>query len=182
MIQDIIDTINQALSGIFPAQKCYSLAQSVLRNQGSEVEVLPGEVNKDGEIVYVGLDDVYSLITYHKLSSIATTQLPNGRGDNPGDLQNNYQLSLVAYWDRKKLNAMPDEMLLLLQSRWPRILVGADIKTGTANFGATITNSLQIFNTEYQGTKFRLPANHSLMQINYTLSITFNPLCIPKCL
>lgn len=182
MINEVLDIINESLKGLAPDQKVYGLAQTVIRVQGQERELLPGVVDKTGEIQYVGIDDLYSVIIYHKLNSIASTQTTKGVGDRPGDIQNNYSLSAFVYWDRKKYNKLPDELLLVIQARLPIIVKGLhDTKMLRIKPTGAITNSLQVFSQEYQGAKFNLPANANLMRIDYTLESTFNPDCLKDC-
>lgn len=182
MVSEIIDILNNSLSGLHPDAVLYGLAQTVVRTQGSETDALPGLVNKDGEIKYVGIDDIYSIIIYHKLNSLSSTPKNNGRGDNPGDLTTSFGLSMIVYWDRKRYNKLPDEVVFIAQARLPQLIKDTDdvklikIKVGSANF-----NSLQVFTQEYSGTKFDLPPNANLMNLNYTIEATFNPACLPAC-
>ena len=182
MIVEILDLINDQLKGIDPAEKVYGQAQTVIRISGSEQDELPGLIGADGEIKYVGIDDVESIIIYHKVNSVSIIQQNNGRGDAVGDMQDTFSLSLIAYWDRKKIKFLPDQLLLMLQARLPQEVRGiTDIKTVRIRPVNTILNTLQIFNTEYRGNSFKLPANIHLIQLNYNIETVFNPDCFRKC-
>jgi hypothetical protein len=182
MIEEIIDILNGSLTGLHRDEKLYGLAQSVIRKQGTEIELLPGLIDKTGEVQYVGIDDVSAFILYHKLNTLSTTAKNNGHGDKPGDLVSTYGLSMIIYWDRKRLNKMPDELLMLFHARLPQMITSipnvkmTKIKTGNANF-----SSLQAYNQEYQGASFNLPPNVNLINLNYTIEMTFNPACLPTC-
>jgi hypothetical protein len=183
MVKDIIAILNERLSGLARESVVYGLAQSVLRVQGVEREVLPCVVLPDGEGLYVGIDDVNALMMYHKLSSATSTQVPNsGKGDNPGDLVNTYGMALVIVWDRKKLDMMQDEMMMLIQANIPVLISGIpDIKVTRVRVSGSQLDSLQVYTQEYQVENPKLPANILMMQVNYLIEITFNPACIKAC-
>lgn len=182
MVEEVISILNDSLKGLIPDQALYGIAQSVYRIVGTERETLPCVVSKDGEGKYVGIDDIKSIIGYHKMNTVSTTTLANGRGDNHGDLTNTFGLGFYLFWSRVRFNKMPDEFLMLVQSRWPVIIKGMpDIKIAKVKIGNTNTNTLQIYSQEYTEPSPKLPANVSLMQINYSIELTFNPDCLPGC-
>lgn len=182
MVRDILKILNTELKGLTSDESIYGLTQSILRIQGLEREILPCVVSEDGEGKYVGLDDVKSVIIYHKLNSSSTRYLTNGKGDNPGDIVNTYAMSLLIYWDRKRLNKYPDEMLQVIQARIPVLILDMpNTKSVRTQIGNSNFNSLQVYGQEYQETNPKLPANINLMQVNYTIEITFNPACIESC-
>lgn len=182
MISEVLDIINESWKGLHIDMKTYGLSQSVIRTMGSEREFLPGLVDRTGEIQYVGLDDVYSIIVYHKLNNISSSQTNKGMGDRFGDIQNNYTLSAFVYWDRKRYNKLPDELLLVLQARTPIMVTDLqDTKTLRIRITGANTNSIQNYSAEYQGIEFKLPANANLMKVDYTIETTFNPDCLKDC-
>jgi hypothetical protein len=182
MVNEVINILNEQITDLVTGQAVYGLAQTVLRKQGTEREMLPCIVSPDGEGKYVGIDDVKSLITYHKLNSATSTQIANGKGDNPGDISNTYTLSLLIYWDRKRFNKQPDELLMLIQARWPQVILNMpDTKSVGIRITNSIMNSQQIYSQEYQLENPNLPANIHLMQINYNIEIKFNPACVEAC-
>jgi hypothetical protein len=182
MVNEIIDILNETLGGLHSSQVMYGIAQSMERVQGTEREILPCLVDTVGEGKYVGIDDVKSIIGYHKLNVASSTQVNNGKGDNPGDLINTYSLSMILYWDRKRFNQVADDLLMLIQSRWPILIVGApDTKVVRVRLVNANFNSLQIYAQEYALENSKLPPQMSMAQFNYTIEITFNPACIKAC-
>lgn len=182
MVEQIISILNESLKGFTSDQDLYGLAQSVLRVVGSEKELLPCVVGKEGEGEYVGIDDIKSIIGYHKLNTVTSSILTNGRGDNHGDIINTFGMGFFLFWNRARFDKKPDELLMLVQSRWPVIIKGMpDIKIAKVKMGNINTNTLQIYNQEYQEANPKLPPNVSLMQVNYTIELTFNPDCLPGC-
>jgi len=182
MVNELIHILNESLDGLTVSQAAYGLAQTVERITGTEREILPGVIGSDGECKYVGIDDIKSLIVYHKLNSSSTAALPNGKGENPGDLVNTFSMSMYLYWDRKRFNKQPDEVLILIQARWPQLIMQVpDAKTVRIRVGTTNFNSLQIYSQEYALQNARLPPQMNLAQFNYTIEITFNPACLNAC-
>jgi hypothetical protein len=182
MVNKVIDTLNPLLDGIVTSQIVYGLAETTIRLRGSVRVGFPGVIMANGEVKYVGIDDVKSIIIYHKLNSATTTALNNGKGDNPGDLVNAYSMSLLVYWDRRKLNLYPDELFQIIQARWPQVIMGIpDTKVVRIRISNSNMNSLQVFSQEYSYEDQKIPENVQLMQVNYTTEITFNPACITAC-
>lgn len=183
MVREVVTILNERLTGLVRESAVYGLAQSVLRVQGTVREVLPCVVLPDGEGKYVGIDDVNSLIMYHKLNNATSAQVPNsGKGDNPADLTNSYGMALVIFWDRRKLDKMQDDMMVLVQANIPILITGMpDIKTTRVRVTSSVLDSLQVYTQEYQSENPKLPANILMMQMNYTIDLTFNPACIKAC-
>lgn len=182
MVNDVIHILNAQLNDLVLGQAVYGLAQTVLRTQGTEREMLPCIVSSDGEGKYVGIDDIRPFISYHKLNSATSSQIANGKGDNPGDISNSYSMAQLIYWDRKRFNKLPDQILLLIQARWPQIILSMpDTKMVRIRISNSVMNSLQVYSQEYQVANPNLPANIHLMQINYNIEIAFNPACVETC-
>lgn len=181
MINQIIKAINGEFAGIHSEEKIFPIAQTIEFVSGSEKVRMPGVINSDGEITYAGIDDVNSLMIYHKLSSATISQLTNGRGDHFGDLRNTFNISTYAYWDTTKLKLSHDQILMLLQSRLPVVVNGLkDIKQAVIRQATANVNTLQIFNAEYIIEK-PLPPTMQILQLNYIVEITFNSQCFRQC-
>lgn len=184
MVREITEAINQQIRGLDPRQEAYGIAQTFVKGAADKkVKFVPGVVDKDGEIKYVGIDDIFSLITYHKLLSCTTTVVAStGVGDKLNDLKNTYSMSLIAWWNMKKVNMIHDEMLMIFQARIPRMLK-VNLLKGPAIIATTssIMNSLQVFASEYREENVWLPEKMNLLQVNYTIETIFQPDCIPVC-
>lgn len=182
MINPIINKINEQLSKVFEG-KIYGLAQSVIRIIGNEAEIIPALVDYEGEGKYVGLDDTYPVIIYHKLNSLKTENAKyKGYGDDNADQVNTYDNSLIVYYDRKKLKKLPDEMYLKIQISVQENLKIDPFKTVSIKFNNVILNSAQVFANEYRGTAYKLAPEKNLIAINYTVESTFKKGCFDKCL
>jgi len=182
LLRRFIDELNSNLSGVIPGMKTYGLAQSIVRTVGSELELLPGVAGKDGEIKYVGIDDVEPVIIYHRNSGITTTRTARqGVGDGYSDLVNTYQMAMIVFIDHKKTKLYPEELFLFLQANMPDAIKSEPYKAIVIRTTNVILNSQLVFSAEYAGTAFKLPVEKSLFQINYVIESTFKKDCFAKC-
>jgi hypothetical protein len=170
MVRKIISILNEGLSGLERESQVFGLAQSMIRVQGSVRELLPCLIDTDGDGQYVGLDDIDKLRIYHKLNNAGSTQNLNGSGDNPGDLVNTYSLGMIITWNRKVLDKMPDEILMLVQANMPILIKGIpDMKLARIRVTGANLDTLQIITQEYQSEDIKIPANILMMQVNYNI-------------
>ena len=181
-LRSFIDMINVPLQDLIKGSKVFGLAQLVIRTSGTVQEILPGIVDLKGDIQYAGLDDVSSMRIYHRNTGI-TTAIATGKGfgDAGNDLINTYQMSMVVFSDQQKVKKFPDELFLYLQANIPEFIKLEPYKTIAIKIGSVILDSKTVFDKEYAGTDFKLPAEKNLFQINYTIESTFKKGCFQKC-
>jgi len=181
MIFDIIKAINKDFSGIHPEEKFFGIAQTIEFMRAGEKIRMPSIIDFTGELKYVGIDDVNSLMVYHKLNSATVTQLTNGNGDHFGDIRNTFSIGMYVYWDTLKLKLYADQLIMLLQSRLPVTVKGLqDIKQVVIRQITANTNTLQLYGQEYL-IENQLPPTKQILQINYNIEITFNSNCFREC-
>lgn len=178
-LSKFITRINESISGLVTGLKVYGIAEPIARG----TEVIPGIVENDGEIIYVGVDDLQSAIIYHKVNALSTRLSPvvKGVGDSPNGIQNAYGISMIVYIDRKKIKMRPEDFYLFISANIPYQLSIAPYNLVLIQINSVILNSQTVYDSEYKGVERRLPANHSLMQINYTIESTFKKDCFAKC-
>lgn len=181
-LRDYIDQLNTDLGKIIGGTKVYGLAQPIVRTVGSEQELLPGVVNRKGEIEYVGVDGDLPVIIYHKNSGVQVrVSAQKGVGDNQNDLINSYQMAMVVFINVQRVRLYPEEYFLYLQANMPTELKIQPYKQLLIRMTNVILNSQLVFQAEYGGTQFTLPPSMSLFQINYTIESTFSKSCFAKC-
>lgn len=181
-LNKFIETINAPFEKLISEIKVYGIAEPVTRTRGSAVETLPGIVGNDGEVTYVGPDDLRKLIIYHKANAIGTTlSTRKGTGNDPNPTVNAYSLSMIVWLDRKKTDLRPDEIFLLLQANMPFEIRQSPYDQVLVKINSVILNGQQVFDSEFKGFNNKLPANQSMLQINYTIESTFKLNCFAKC-
>lgn len=178
-VSKFIDEINKKIPPVHG--KVYGLANSIVRiRKDLSIEMLPGIINKDGEVFYVGLDDVEPFIMYHKSGSITPISKAKGTG-NTDDIVNSYNNSVIVYNDRKRTGMLPDEIVLFLQSVFPEMIRMEPYKTVSVRFSSVVLSDQAVFASEYQNTEFKLPPGKNLIQVNYIIESVFRKGCFEKC-
>lgn len=185
MISEIIDLINDGFDGMHADEAILGLAQRVYRVSSSgSIEFMPGIVKSDGEAIYAGVDDVKSIMIYHKANTATLTYLPrSGYGDGRQS-QDNFACSVICVWDTRKIPLQSIDLLLLLRSRMPQAIkgLGAPIDV-TITPSNAVLNTKQIFDSEYTVDKeYLLPIYMSFIQLNYAIQIKYDQQCIEKCI
>lgn len=192
----IVAEINRELEAnllcddIFRDRQAHGICQGMVRRKsdGEGVEVLPSYVNNEGEAKYVGPDDDYSLIIYHRVNSITVGKAANIRpfgDDRPADA-NVARMSLVVFGRRDVLQLSSDALAILLQAAMPDAASDAlrkELQFVAANINVSDINlnDLQVFREEYQGIEFFLKPEQFLFKVNYTVESAFLKGCFKKC-
>lgn len=182
LLREFIKKINQEFEKLVPGIQTFGLAQAIVRKVGDEEDMLPGVVGKDGEISYVGIDDVDKVRIYHRVAGLTTTRkTAQGYGEDLSDIINTYQMAMIVFLNNKATKLYPEELFLYLQSNIPDGLKVEPYKTVFIRTTNVILNSQVVFRAEYAGTAFKLPEHMSLLQINYVIESTFKKGCFAKC-
>lgn len=165
-VRNTIADINTALEGIFKGGKVYGIATLVEREGRSQpiVDERP-----------VGFDDVYPFQLYHRVAGATITYKP-GYGE-ARTIVNTFQVSAIVFNNEKVTRLKTDEIAMILQA----VLQSININSVQVLPTAFILNSQQIFAVEYRGTDYKLNEYQSLMQLNYTVEITYKGICFDLC-
>lgn len=161
-VRNIISDINASLSLIFKGAKFYGVATSVERE---------GRMQPVVDEVSVTFDDSYALQMYHKIGALSVAY-QQGYGNTMNTI-NTYAISAIVFNNEKITKLKSDEVAMIIQS----ILATND----SATLIGVILNSQQVFATEYRGTPYYLNEYQTLMQINYTVDISFKGNCFNLC-
>lgn len=175
-VHDIVNELNKTLN--LPGDSdIHGIGQTVLRKN----DKLPAIIKRNGEAVYVGIDDQFSIRIYHKVNSMDTVYKTKGYGDSAGSITNTYLLSLVVFMNRKKIGQYADELVTLIQSQFPDTLKLEPYQSINIFFNSVILNDVQVYNQEYTTEEYRLAPEHNLFLINYKLEASFKKECFITC-
>lgn len=182
-LNKFIEVINKPLESLISGIKVYGLAEAVTRTKGTVVETIPVVVGNDGEMKDVSPDDLDKVIIYHKFTGFASTfsSVIKGTGDAPNAMVNAYGASMIVWLNREKTNLKPEEFFLYIQANFPYHRKIDPYLQVLFRINNIILNGQTVFDSEFKGVEFFLPANQSLMQINYTIESTFHQKCFEKC-
>jgi len=165
-IRNIITDLNTAMQEYFKSAVYYGVAQNIER-EGISKPVVNERV--------VSFDDSYGMIVYHKLGNINITRKP-GFGSSEKTI-NTFAVSAVVFNNEKRTGLKTDEIAMVMQS----VLSLQNIASVRVLPGNVILNSQAIYQTEYRGSSYSLPEYTGLMQLNYTVEITFKSGCFDLC-
>lgn len=186
MIEEVIRLINQGFRGIHEEEKIIGLTQLVWRLTGNDsVDYLPGVVGMDGEVKYAGIDDINSIMIYHRSNAAQLSFSRNSAGYGDGrQNEDTVSFSIISVWDTRKISMEKSDMLLLLRSRMPQQIGGIkDIHSITITPTGAILNTKQVFESEYKmSAVYLLPYFINMIQLNYNILFKYNPQCIEKCI
>lgn len=176
-IRNIISIINTSLAGIFKGSKLYGVAVLVER-EGRGKPVVDEQP--------VGYDDSYAMQMYHRLTGPITITYQPGYGDTTNTV-NAFQVSAFVFNNEKITKLKTDEIAMVIQSVLQVLNIDKAVLTASkTNYVRVlptqiILNSQQIFATEYRGVDYALNEYQSLLQINYTVEISFKGICFDLC-
>lgn len=165
-IRDIIQVVNLAMEGIFKGGRIYGVANLVEREGIGQPVV---------DDMAVAFDDSYAFQMYHRLGNISVTY-GSGYGDTR-KIINTFTVSAVVFNNEKLTKTKTDVIAMILQS----VLQTINITSVQVLPTQIILNSQQIFATEYRGLAYSLDEYRSLMQINYTVEVTYKGICFDLC-
>lgn len=165
-IRNIIKEVNTTLDGVFKGSKFYGVATFVER-EGKGLPVVDEQA--------VSFDDSYSLQAYHRIGNVGI-RYAGGYGDSTNTI-NSFAVSMVVFNNEKITKLKTDETAMIIQS----VLAGLNITSVRILPAQIILNSQQIFATEYKGVTYALNEQQSLMQINYTVEVSFKGICLDLC-
>lgn len=187
MISEAIKLINDGLV-ISDTQKSYGIAQTILRPNEDQntFDSFPGIINESGEITYVGIDDVESIIIYHKINSAASSLVKtNSYGDstNTSSILNCF---LLGFYDTRKIPMQSVDVMMILQAKMPQEIkeINEGIKQVIVTNTGAVLNSNQVYNSEYKYANKSMPLPEFIVffQLNYTIQFIINPQCMRQCI
>ncbi len=172
----IIETLNtnylSKSSPAFAGAKFYGLASQVERDK----QTWP-VLDSDKEI-YIGLDDSFPLILYHRLANIKYTN-----DKYPNRVIATLDFVIVAYGS-KKLNLTASELERYIISQMPESLTPTEVLEwdGVYRVGFTLgssnLNRRQVFDQEYSNVEYRLGEDDVLISHSYTMSLIIDKDCL----
>jgi hypothetical protein len=165
-VRNTVTLINQALEGIFKGGKFYGLATLVER-EGKGQPVVDEKP--------VSYDDSYAMQMYHRVQGATIVYSP-GYG-NTRNITDTFTVSAIVFNNEKITKLKTDELAMSLQS----VLETINITSVRVLPTQIILNSQQIFATEYKGVPYALNEFQSLMQINYSVELSFRGTCFDLC-
>lgn len=176
----------------FAGKKAYGLTE--LRERDKDL-IIPAEILQSGELRYVGIDDTYPVIMYHRsygstisqdkasIFNVGFTDTIGNHG-NKGiqDLVEKSEMSLFVFAQWKKVRMSISEFKDFIVG----VIPGEIDKVSCSNIGiksafmilsSSNFNTIEIYSKEYKNNK-KLNPDFFLMEIKYSIECRFNKSCV----
>lgn len=189
MIKQVVCFVNDKLKcglGLDDANY-YGLAEYMLQTLNDKDVRVPGVIDENGELSYVGFDDVNHFRCYHRISSPVVYGLDSAGavGNSRGYIVRTTQLSLIVMASRK-LNLTPDELEHKVTTLMP--LQAEKALVESLNFRSiriTHINSdldgYAVFQREFSMPQNRLK-NIMIFEVKYKIECVYKDGCINTCI
>ena len=186
-LRPIVNAINLSLEAYMATLKgfqrralwgiCTSATGEV---NGTEV-IAPYFFNSEGEGIFVGPDDNYDFILYHRCDGLVMSPSVGQFGDGLAATALAAVMSMTIFYNEKVLCLSPDEMALIVIAKItvPKNL--ENVKSISINLSQVSFDKEAIFASEYKALPYPLSAEQQLLRISYTLEGTFRKDCLIIC-
>jgi hypothetical protein len=194
-LKEQIDIINKKLSEVLFSDKRFAGAQIngvaslATYKDGDAIKTSPVVMDQNYEARWVGLDDTYPLIIYHRITGISYSQQGNsapqfGRASNK--VSQAAEIYLVVYGRFAPLQLTTEKLEALLVAGFPDLVGSEDLAPlGLDSMFVTLIssnlNSPQVYAGEYTGTPLKMSAEDILFAVRYRIDTSFRKNCFSIC-
>lgn len=185
-VNQIVKYLNTQLQAEFTANKFspsqfVGLAITVKGENGTE-PLLADDFDNEK---YVGVDDIYSLQVYHKLTSTDHVKDPIQHGGKNNRLITTYQMQMIIAAKRDQIRMTGEELESIfikgLESKIPNSEIQPlHLSRVSIMPSGTDMNAFTVWRDEYQ-REFDLRPNQILFRMKYTIEMAYDKSCIESC-
>lgn len=186
-LNDIVCELNEELSKLLPTNsKLAPIATQMVRTGVKSSKVFPSYVDDHGEARYVGAEDDFDVIIYHRALQLLPGKIISSWGDGKAFEVLQAKMTMVVFGRRNILKMAGDDMAMRLVTGFPTKASPALINKlnfRSVEFKPTDSNinSLQVFSEEYPDSELFLKPEQFLIRINYTIESVFLKGCFNPC-
>ena len=189
-----IEIINGKLHEVIFADKRFAgmqlngLATLANYKEGDTVKTAPVVMDANNEAQWVGLDDTFPAIVYHRIVGIGYNQINNaqqyGRGVNK--VVQATDVLFVVYGRFARLNLTPEQFEALIVAGFPDIveselLAPYSLDNMLITMQASNLNAQQVYAGEYGGLPVYVSAEDILFSVRYRIETVFRKNCFSIC-
>lgn len=185
----IVNEVNESIKAFlnddtFKGSSLNGIAYTLLKDKDNS---LPGVIDHKGNATYVGIDDKYALMVYHKIISTVPKKAEKQRqfGDgNPQTVITN-TMSLMVFSNREKLKLTQEALANYIVASIPvnidsTILLKESLIECTIDVLKIDFNSTALYKREYL-KESQLKTNQILFEVSYQIVYAFKTGCIKTC-
>lgn len=187
-VNSIVAEINEAVKGFltgpsFAASSLNGIAYTFLKEKEL---ALPAVINDKGEAKYIGIDDKYNLIVYHRIITTTPSKKKAGQyGDGNKRTTITNKMSMVVFANREKLKITQEVLANYILASIPtnidkEILSKESLSECTIDVLDVNFNSSALYKREYLKDGFFKP-NQMFFEISYQIVYSFHSDCINTC-
>lgn len=186
-LEHITNAANQRIAQILkPITSSFRLAGIAVilpRRSQDRTDFLPLVINDKGEASYIGPEDRYDIQTYHRVLQITPQVSTSNFGRKNTRQILRVQMTLVVFLNIRKTRQLPHNISVLLTEGIPSRLALPDGLEVTLNGLQINTNSLQVFQEEFNGSQsYFLHPDQAMFRINYIMEGNIDTDCLNSCL
>lgn len=189
MLNEIINYINENIkTNVFQKDGLHNslllgVAESVARSNTTN-DTVPIIFN-DKELL-VELTDKYNVILFHKINRSQIQITKDNYGSENNSLLKSYNVSLIVFFDRKKINLCKEDFELLVSAYLPsnitqQLIKNLNIQNCYIEPLQTDYNGYALLQREYKTSQFNLKPTHTMFEVQYKIDLKFNKNCLNKC-
>ncbi len=166
-----------------------NIAKPCVVADGDGFKIFPAVITVGGTEKYLGLDDTYPLIVYHKiLNKSYTIQSANNQyGSGYSRMIENTNAYMVVYAKQSKVGLTAEQLEALIIVNFPDKILASSlsslngVETMTVNLTGSDLDAQTVFNAEYQNVSYPLGLEDILIRINYQIEVAYNKSCLNVC-
>lgn len=142
---------------------------------------LPCILSDNGEAQYIGPEDYFDIIIYHRVLSMVPVLKPTQYGRSNNLYSTRMTMTMVVFIDMTKIGKLPHNLASEIILQMPKSFIFNSQSTNITVVQIN-TNSLQVFQEEFNGsTPYFLRPEQSIFRINYQIEGNLNAGCLNSC-
>lgn len=183
-LETIVKAINENFEQVFTDKafikhKIYSITQPVKRTKENGFDIVPGVWVK-GEFKYVGPDDDYNLIIYHKMYGDNESVLSNtSYGRSNGLIKNTADMSMVVFGLRDRLDLSQFELKHKIRINLIEKIEDVNLQSVNINAVSSVMDMQLVFGNEFKNIPYNLNEKHILFELKYKIETVYKKDCQP---
>lgn len=180
-LSNIVDEINKPLFAGVPRKKLIGIAEPIVVTDKGKARTMPTYIDNDGNAFYVGPDDDFDILLYHKCNGITVRSAAVSYGDE-NFIVNTARMSMIVFGRRDTLRMRSDEAAVYMQSVIPDKATTPVYMATNITVTDIVLATQQVFNGEFSGFDFFVKPEQFLFRLNYNIESTFSKACFNTCI
>jgi hypothetical protein len=149
-------------------------------------ETKPGVINNSGDVEYVGIDDTYPFIIYHRVISPDAEWTSEQDFGNLRNIKETTKMLMVVMGDRNRLQLTAEDIKTGIVAALPLELPGSELNSlglKSANIipGEFNWDRLEVYRGEFNLKEPKLNTNTIMFSFSYQIETVYDQSCFAIC-